>query len=117
MKKILFLMACASVGFSLSAQEAVVKEAEKAMKSGKPYTEVMTIIAPAQTNPETQNNVRVYYIPGKAGFKQYDELLGRNQLGMLKEGEDVIMATALLGGYDNFIKALPSTLLSMPKVK
>lgn len=115
MKKILLLTACAAVGMSLSAQQAVVKEAEKAMKSGKPYTEVLTIITPAMTNPETRNFVDVYYIPGKAGFKQYDELLGRRQLGMLKDGEEETMSVALIGGYENFIKALP--LDSLPDEK
>lgn len=115
MKKILFFLACAACGFSLSAQQTVVKEAEKAMKSGKSYTEVYNQILPAMSNAETSNDVKTYYIPGKAGFKQYDDLLGRRQLGMLKEGEDLTMAVAMLGGYDNFVKALP--LDSLPNEK
>jgi len=115
MKKILFFLACAACGLSLSAQQDVVKEAEKAMKSGKSYKEVFTLIQPAMNNPETSNDVKTYYIPGKAGFKQYDDLLGRKQLGMLKEGEELAMAVAMLGGYDNFVKALP--LDSLPNEK
>ncbi|MDE6397320.1 MAG: tetratricopeptide repeat protein [Muribaculaceae bacterium] len=107
MKKTLILLAAGLVGFSANAQSDVLKEAERAMKGDKGYTEVLAIVTPAFTNPETANNAQTYYIPGKAGFKQYDNLLGKQQLGMLKDGESLIMANALLGGYDNFIKALP----------
>lgn len=107
MKKTLFLLAAGLVGFSANAQTDVLKEAERAMKGDKGYTEVLAIVTPAFSNPETAKNAQTYYIPGKAGFKQYDALLGRQQLGMLKDGESLIMANALLGGYDNFMKALP----------
>lgn len=106
-KTALLILACAACGSAAMAQQAVVKEAEKAMKAGQDYTKVYQIIAPAMQNAETANEANTYYIPGKAGFKQYDNLLGRKQLGMLKEGEGLVMATALLGGYDNFIKVLP----------
>lgn len=106
MKKSLTILACAAVTFSISAQQTVLKEAEKAMKSGKEYTEVLSIVNPAMTNPETQNDAKTYFIPGKAGFKQYDELYGKKRFGMLGEGENIKMADAMLGGYDNFLKAL-----------
>jgi tetratricopeptide (TPR) repeat protein len=92
---------------AVSAQQTVVKEAEKAMKSGKDYTEVLKIVTPAFTNAETANDVETYFVPGKAGFTQYDDLFGKKQLNMLKDGEALKMATALLGGYDNYVKALP----------
>lgn len=100
-------MACAATALSMSAQQSVVKDAEKAMKSGKPYTEVYQMILPAMSNPETEKEAATYYIPGKAGFTQYDNLIAPQQFGRLKEGEDMVMAVALLGGYDNFVKALP----------
>ena len=107
MKKTLFLLAAGLIGFSANAQVDVLKEAERAMKGDKGYTEVLSIVTPAFTNPETAKNAQTYYIPGKAGFKQYDALLGKQQLGMLKDGESLIMANALLGGYDNYMAALP----------
>ncbi len=107
MKKSLLILAGAMAALSMSAQQTVVKDAEKAMKAKKPYTEVYQMILPAMSNPETEKDAAVYYIPGKAGFNQYDDLIVPQQLGRLKEGEDLIMATALMGGYDNFMKALP----------
>lgn len=107
MKKTLFALACAALTFSATAQVQVVKEAEKAMKSGKDYTVVYNMILPAMSNPETAKDAATYYIPGKAGFNQYDNLLGKRQLNMLPEGQEVVMANALIGGFDNFVKALP----------
>lgn len=107
MKKALIILATGLIGFSASAQVDVLKEAERAMKGGKPYTEVLTIVTPAFTNAETKDQAQTYFIPGKAGFNQYDQLFGKRQLNMLPEGDEIVMATALLGGYDNYIKALP----------
>lgn len=107
MKKTLTILACAAAVMSMGAQQQVVKDAEKAMKSGKDFTVVAEMIAPAQSNPETAKDAAVYYIPGKAGFNQYDNMLGKRQLGMLKEGEEAVMAAALMAGYNNFVKALP----------
>ena len=107
MKKTLLILACAATAATMSAQLQVVKDAEKAMKSGKDYSVVLQLITPAQSNPETEKDAAVFYIPGKAGFNQYDNLLGKRQLGMLPEGGELTMAQALMGGMDNFFKALP----------
>jgi tetratricopeptide (TPR) repeat protein len=115
MKKISILSLCLLTGMAVSAQKTVVKEATSAMKSGKDFTEVVKIMTPAFTDGETANLVDTYYVPGKAGFKQYDDLLGKKQFGMLPEGGALTMATALLGGYDYFVKALP--LDSLPDEK
>jgi tetratricopeptide (TPR) repeat protein len=107
MKKISILSLCLVSGLAVSAQKAVVKEATSAMKSGKDFTEVVKIMTPAFQNAETAKLVDTYYVPGKAGFKQYDDLLGKKQFGMLPEGGALTMANALLGGYDYYVKALP----------
>jgi hypothetical protein len=83
MKKISILSLCLVSGLAVSAQKAVVKEATSAMKSGKDFTEVVKIMTPAFQNAETAKLVDTYYVPGKAGFKQYDDLLGKKQFGML----------------------------------
>ncbi len=112
MKKILILSALAVTAFAASAQETVVKEAEKAMKSGKPYSEVEAMIAPAKQDAVTGKQAQTYYIPGKTAFKQYDDMLGKRQFGMYKEDDPKTpeifhtMAKDLLGGYDNYMKAL-----------
>lgn len=107
MKKTLFALACVGTVFAANAQVQVLKDAEKAMKSGKDYVAVYEMVLPAMSNPETAKEALTYYIPGKAGFQQYDQMLGLRQFGRLPENGEVIMSTALMGGYDNFMKALP----------
>lgn len=101
-------MACAVAAMSVNAQQTVIKEAEKAMKSGKDYTEVVKIITPAQSNPETAQEAAVFYIPGKSAFNQFDKMLGLRQLNQLKSANDTVkMGILLLDGFENFTKALP----------
>lgn len=105
MKKISILGACLLAGLSMSAQQSVVKEAEKAMKDGKSFAEVAEIMKPATQNPETASQAITYYIPGKTAYKIYDDMLGKKQFGLLKEGDEVLMANNLIGGYEYFIQA------------
>ena len=59
MKKLLFMLACASMmATSAFAQVSVVKEAAKLVNSGKPedLQQAMLKIMPALTNPETAEN-------------------------------------------------------------
>ena len=115
MKKITILALCLAVCASAGAQTSVLKEAEQAMKGGKDAAAVMTIITPAFTNPETAQLAQTYYIPGKASFKDYDNLLGLKQFGKTKDGDDVKMGKLLIQGYDMYVKALP--LDSVPNEK
>lgn len=113
MKKNSILALCLVAGLSASAQKSVVKEAEKAMKGNKPFTEVVTLITPAFEDPITGQQAETYYIPGKAGFNQYNDMLGQRSLGQPVDTK--VMAEALLGGYGYFVKALP--LDSLPNEK
>ena len=88
MKKVLFLGVCALFGLTAAAQQSVVKDAERAMKKEANYAEVLKIITPAMSNPETQNDVQVYFIPGKTGFKQYDDIFALKQFGKAPEGAE-----------------------------
>ncbi len=115
MKKITILALGLAVCASAGAQTSVLKEAEQAMKGGKDAAAVMTIITPAFTNPETAQLAQTYYIPGKASFKDYDNLLGLKQFGKTKDGDDVKMGKLLIQGYDMYVKALP--LDSVPNEK
>lgn len=115
MKKLLIIGLCALTGAGAMAQTDIVKEAERAMKKKAPYTEVVTIITPALSNETTQNEAATYYIPGKAGFNQYDEFIGLKALNRLPENGIKTMSDALLGGYEFFVKALP--LDSLPNEK
>lgn len=106
MKKLSLLSACLLAGLTVSAQQAVVKDAEKAMKDGKSFDEVAQIMAPATQNPETKDKAITYYIPGKTAYQIYDDMLGKKQFGLLKEGDELVMAKDLLGGYEYFLKAV-----------
>lgn len=106
MKRLIIAVLCAAPAIIASSQQNVVKEAEKAMKANKDYVEVLNIIKPAMSNPETAKSSTTYFIPGQAGFNQYDRMYGMQQLGRLNDGDEVKMSDALLGGYDNFIIAL-----------
>lgn len=107
MKKILLsaLLIGATVG--ATAQVAVLKDAERAMKSGKTASEVVTIVTPAFTDAETSGMAQTYFIPGKASYNEYDKMLGLKTLGQLKDGDDVKMGNLLLQGYEYMNKALP----------
>jgi tetratricopeptide (TPR) repeat protein len=115
MKKISILSACLLAATTMSAQQAVVKDAERAMKSGADVSEVVKIITPAFTDPETANQANTWYIPGKTAFKQYDDLLAKKAFNQLPENGTVTMAHDLLDGYEYFTKALP--LDSLPDEK
>lgn len=105
MKKLSLLSACLMAGLTMSAQQAVVKDAERAMKDGKSFEEVVQIMAPATQNPETKDQAITYFIPGKTAYNIYDDMLGKKQFGLLKEGDELVMAKDLLGGYEYFLKA------------
>lgn len=115
MRKITIMGACIIAAFAANAQQSVVKDAERALKSGQSAEEVAKVIAPALTNPETAQQAQTWYIPGKAAFSQYDDLLGKKAFGKLPEGGEVLMGNLLLNGYDYFTKALP--LDSLPNEK
>lgn len=115
MKKITILGACIICAFGAIAQQPVVKEAEKAMKAKQPLTKVVAIIKPALTNADTKDLAQTWFIPGKAAFNEYDELLGLQQFGKLPKDGEKTMGTNLIEGYEYFCKALP--LDSLPDAK
>lgn len=115
MKKLYFLAFGLLAALCADAQMNVVKEAERAMKSGIPYQEVLDIVKPAMSNQETQNYALTWFVPGKAAYKQYDELLALKQFNKLPDGGAELMPKLLIAGYENFMKAYP--LDSLPDAK
>ena len=107
MKRISLAAFALAMFFGASAQTAVVKEAERAMKDGKEAAEVVKIITPAFTDPSTATLAQTWFIPGKASYSQYDHLLGLKQFNKLPENGDKLMGKLLIDGYDYFVKALP----------
>lgn len=110
MRKISFLALCLAAGFCASAQEAVVKEAERAMKSDQTFEKVVEIITPAFQDPQTASDAKTYYIPGNTAFSQYDKYLALKQLNQadkLPSNPEVVMGNLLIQGYNYFMKAFP----------
>ena len=109
MKKHLVLAAAAVAfgAFAASAQASVVKDAERAQKEGKAPAEVVAIITPAFSDPETATQSTTYFIPGKAYFGEFDNLFGLKQFNKAPEDADIKMAKDLLSGYEYYMKALP----------
>ncbi len=107
MKKISTLSVFALAGLCAFGQASVVKQAEDAQKKGTYFEEVVSIITPALSNPETAQQAATYMVPGKAGFATYDKMYELNALGQLPANGEKIRANALLGGYDYMMKALP----------
>ncbi|MDE6370546.1 MAG: tetratricopeptide repeat protein [Duncaniella sp.] len=107
MKKICVLTLGLIAAASMSAQTTVVKSAEKAFKGANSYAAYQSAvkeITPAFTNPETSENAQTFWIPGKAGFKLYDELLGKKTLGENVSLDD--MGCALLDAYKFGLQAI-----------
>jgi len=108
MKKLTLLTAGLLAGtLVMPAQKQVLKDAEQALKDGKAPTEVVSIITPAFSNPETSGMAQTYFIPGKAHFKEYDDLFALKQFNRLPDDGAPKMVADILDGYTYFIKALP----------
>ncbi len=115
MKKFCLLALAVASCIGATAQESLVKEAERAMKNNEKTSKIIEILTPAFTNPETAGQVNTWYIPGKAAYAEYDHMLGLLQFNKLPEGGQKTMGELLLQGYDYFSKALP--LDSVPDAK
>ncbi|MDE6556970.1 MAG: tetratricopeptide repeat protein [Duncaniella sp.] len=100
MKKLSVLAFGLLAAGSLSAQTALVKDAEKAFKAADSYpafSEAVTVITPAFTNPETAKDSRVYAVPAENAFRIYDAMYARKTLG--QQVDEVQMGQLLNDGY------------------
>ncbi|MDE6116555.1 MAG: tetratricopeptide repeat protein [Duncaniella sp.] len=107
MKKTCVLTLGLFAALSMSAQLNVVKDAEKAFKGADNYAayqKALEAITPAFSNPETDKQAQTYWIPGKAGFKVYDDMYAKKAIG--QDVNLVDMGSALLDGYEYGMKAL-----------
>ncbi len=107
MKKISILTLGLLAAASMSAQTSLVKEADKTFKGVNDYTSYMKAvdqITPAFTNDETKGNAQTFWIPGKAGFKLYDDMYSQKLIG--KNPDLIQMGEALVNGYKYGMMAL-----------
>ena len=107
MKRITLMAIALGVAACATAQMSVVKDAQRAAKEGKPFSEVVGIITPALSNPETAGSSDTWMVPGKAAYDQYDKLVANKQLHMFKNAQDTINQDMLLvPAYEYYMKAL-----------
>lgn len=114
MKKLSVLGICLFAGLTAVAQNSLVKEVEREMKSSvEKYPEKLDKLKPAFTNEETAGQPYVWFVAGKGGMDFYD-----NQEVMKKMGkgvDDKVIGNALMNSFDYLLKALP--LDSIPNEK
>lgn len=110
----LCLMAASVVA---SAQVALIKQAKDAYNKKTPYAEVIQIITPAFTNPETAQNAEAFYTAGEIAFKEFDHLqsMAMTMPGKYTLADSVQMGRLLLDAYNFYMQALP--LDSLPNEK
>ncbi|MDE6277573.1 MAG: hypothetical protein K2M06_05640 [Muribaculaceae bacterium] len=117
MKHLSLVALCACAALGASAQTSLIKEAKDAYSKGKSYTEVINLITPAFTNPETAQLAETFYVPGEMAFKEYDELYKQTMVQPSKysAADSARMGRLLVDGYNYFMKAFP--LDSLPNEK
>lgn len=104
MKKVL-LAACGLIlaGNAL-AQEAILKEAEREMRVEVPkHDKIAEMLNQALQNPETQNDVKAWYLAGKNAFQTWQT--GWEQLQIGGNPDKPAMSSAIVDGFDFYTKA------------
>ena len=105
MKKASFVALCLCAGMAASAQNSLVKDAQKSFKAGSNYAEWIKTLEPAFSNAESKDQAFTYFVPAKAGYENFDYLFT-----LLRAGQDVDvpnMGNSILSGYEYALKALP----------
>ena len=109
MKRKSILTLCAIVSLGAFAQQATVKDVEKAI--GGLNTDVNTLVDAANkiksalTNAETKDDAKTWYVAGKANFAIYDK---QQTAMMMKQPIDTaLMGGSVVEGYKYFMAALP----------
>ncbi|MCM1519669.1 MAG: tetratricopeptide repeat protein [Lachnoclostridium sp.] len=106
MKKFTVLTLGLAAAFAMSAQTPV-KDVEKAFKGADTYAKFVTAVDATKAildNPGTENVSSIYFYPGKAAFKIYDDLYGKKTFNEDVNLDD--MGNSLLDGYTYYNKAL-----------
>ena len=108
MKKMILFAVAAMMALGASAQMSLVTDLAKKATSNNPMElmEVLQNIEPALTNPDSANDVLTWYTAGKAAFGFYDEMY---KISLLQPdaADPEMMGSAVLSGYEYFLKALP----------
>ena len=109
MKRKSILTLCAIVSLGAFAQQATVKDVEKAIGGLNPdvntLVDAANKIKSALTNAETKDDAKTWYVAGKANFAIYDK---QQTAMMMKQPIDTaLMGGSVVEGYKYFMDALP----------
>lgn len=109
MKRKSILTLCAIVSLGAFAQQATVKDVEKAIGGLNPdvntLVDAANKIKSALTNAETKDEAKTWYVAGKANFAIYDK---QQTAMMMKQPIDTaLMGGSVVEGYKYFMAALP----------
>ena len=109
MKRKSILTLCAIVSLGAFAQQATVKDVEKAIGGLNPdvntLVDAANKIKSALTNAETKDDAKTWYVAGKANFVIYDK---QQTAMMMKQPIDTaLMGGSVVEGYKYFMAALP----------
>lgn len=106
MKKISILGLCLAAGLTMSAQNNLVKEVERTVKSGSfNYSELKAKIDEMTQNPESKDNVKTWMVAGQAAFANYDALFLKVQMGQDVDKKEI--GNSMIDGYNYMMAALP----------
>ena len=72
MKKARFVALCLCAGMAASAQNSLVKDAQKSFKAGSNYAEWIKTLQQAFNNAESKDQAFTYLVPAKAGYENFD---------------------------------------------
>ena len=71
----MILACCVATAFGAVAQQQVLKDADRAMKSEGPKRhDIRAMLKGAMTNAETANDVKTWYLAGKNEFGNWNDL-------------------------------------------
>lgn len=106
MKKSLMLLTCGfCLAGSVSAQESVLKEADRMLKVEVPdHGKIASMLRGAMADPTTANNAKTWYLAGKNGFQTWQTGFEQYMIGNQPDKSN--MSRSLVDGYGYFMKAL-----------
>ncbi len=104
MKKILIIACGLFIAGTATAQENVLKEAERGLKVEVPdHGGIAAMLKGAMKDPSTADNVKTWYLAGKNAFQTWQT--GWEQLQVGGHPDKVNMSRSILEGFDYFTKA------------
>ncbi|MDE7388101.1 MAG: hypothetical protein K2M97_02470 [Muribaculaceae bacterium] len=106
MKKFMIMALCLCAATGAFAQEQVLKDADRALKQEAPdYASVSKSLRTIMGDPNAANDVRTWYLAGKAGTGQYST--GYQALTLGQPVDRKAMSRALVDGFRFYLRALP----------